>query len=76
MRLGKHVHSKQRKTLPHNFCTFTSSLCEYPASSALIECIFSTYILVWYNIRNSLVAEKTGKFVKIHRFYKVEDDIQ
>jgi len=46
------------------------------ASSASIECIFSTYGLVWSNIRNSFDAEKAEKLVKISRFYRSEDDNQ
>jgi len=32
--------------------------------------------LVWSNIRNSLDAEKAEKLIKIHRFYRAEEDNQ
>jgi len=53
--------ANREKPLPHKLCSFTSSLCTCPASSASIECIFSTYRLVWSNIRKSLNAEKATK---------------
>ena len=68
--------AKREKSLPHKFCSFTSSLCAGPASSASIECIFSTYGLVWSNIRNSFDAEKAEKLIKIYRFYRAEEDNQ
>jgi len=61
------MHTANReKLLPHNLCTIMSSLCACPASSAAIECIFSTYDSVWSNIRKSLDAEKADKLVKIY----------
>jgi len=41
-----------------------------------LECIFSTYDLVWSNIRNSLDAEKAETFVKIFWFCRAEEDCQ
>jgi len=68
--------AEREKPLPHNHCSFTSSLCACPASSASIECIFLTYGLVWSNIRNSLCAEQAEKLIKIYRFYRAEEDNQ
>jgi len=34
VRLSKNAHSKQKKPIPHKLCSFTSSLCTCPASSA------------------------------------------
>jgi len=44
VRLGKHAHSKQRKTLPHKLCSYTSSLCRCPGSSASIVYFFN----IWF----------------------------
>jgi len=74
VRLGKHVHSKQKKTLPHKLCSFMSSLCACPASSASIECVFSTYDLVWSKIRKSLDTDKAEKVVKIYRLCRADED--
>jgi len=49
--LGKHVHSKQRKPLLHNFCSFVWSLCTCPASSPSTEHSFQ-HCLAWSNISN------------------------
>jgi len=69
------MHTANReKPLPHKLCCFTSSLCACPASSASIECIFSTYDLIWYKIRKSLDAEKAEKLVKIYQFCRAEED--
>ena len=35
---------------------------------------FSTYGLVWSNIRNRLDVEKTEKLIKTYRFYRAEED--
>ena len=74
VRFGKHAHSKQRKATPTQtlqfHVKFTQPTC--PASSASIQCIFSTYGLVWSNIRNSLDAEKAEKLVKIYRFTELK----
>jgi len=43
-RLGKHAHSKQKNTLPHNLCSFTSSLYACPTSSASIVYFFN----IWF----------------------------
>jgi len=64
VRFGK--LADREKPLPHKLCRFTSSLC--PARSASIWRIFSTYGLVWSNIRNSSDSEKAEKLVKIYRF--------
>jgi len=64
--------ANREKPLPHKLCSFTSSLCTYPASSASVWCIFSIYGLVWSSIGNSLNAEKTEKLIEIHRFYRAE----
>jgi len=32
--------ANKKKPIPHKLCSFTSSLCTCPASSASIECIF------------------------------------
>jgi len=72
-RLGKHAYSKLRKATLHNLCSFTSSLCACPASSASIACIFSTYGLICSNIRKCLDAKKAEKLVKIYRFYRAEE---
>jgi len=61
MRLGKHVHSSQRKATPTQLNSFMSSLCACVASSASIQCIFSTYGLVRSNIRNRMGEEKAVK---------------
>jgi len=53
------------KPLPHNLCSFISSLYVCPASSASTECIFSIYDLVSSKIRKSLDAEKAENLVKI-----------
>ena len=68
--------ANRKKPLPHNLCSFTSSLCTCPAISASIQCIFSIYGLVCSNIRISLDAEKAEKSVKICRFYRAEEDNQ
>ena len=44
VRIGKHTHSQQKKSLAHKLCSFTSSLCACAASSASIECIFQRMI--------------------------------
>jgi len=54
------------KPFPHKLCSFMSSLCACPASSPSLECIFSTYDLVWSKIRRSLDAEKAEKSVKLY----------
>jgi len=54
------------KNHSHTNCSFISSLWACPASSASIECIFSTYALVWSKIRKILNAEKAEKWVKIY----------
>jgi len=41
-----------------------------------MKCIFSTYGLVWFNIRSSLDAEKAEKLIKMYRFYRAEEDNQ
>jgi len=70
-----HTHTQQTELpLPHNICGFTSNLCACPSSSASIECTFSTYGLLWSDIRNSLGAEKAEKLVKIYRHYRAEKD--
>jgi len=63
----------EKPPLPRNLRSFTSSLCACPASSEYTECIFSTYGLVWYNIRNSLDAEKAKELVKIYGFHRAEE---
>jgi len=70
VRLG----NKQKKTLPHKLCSFTSSLRACPASSASIECIFSIYDLVCSKIRKSLDVEKAEKLVKIYQLCRAEED--
>jgi len=70
VRLSKHAHSKQRKATPTQSLQFHVKLCACPANSASIECIFSTYGLVWSNIRNSLDPEKAEKLVKINRIFQ------
>jgi len=45
-----------------------------PASSASIECIFSTYGFLCSNIRNSLDADNAEKLVKTYCFYRAEED--
>ena len=67
------MHTADReKPLPHNVCSFTSSLCACPAISASIECIFSTYGLIWSNIRNSLDAEKAENWLKYTDFTELK----
>ena len=66
--------TNRNNPLPHNLCSFTSSLCACLASSVSIECIFSTYRLVWSNISNSLDADKPEKLIKIYQFYRAEED--
>jgi len=58
--------TKREKTLPHNLCSFTSSSCACPASSASVECISSTYDSVWFSKRKSLGVEKADRLVKIY----------
>jgi len=65
--------TNREKPLTHKLCGFTSSLSTCPVSSASIQCIFSTFGLVWSNIRKSLDAEKAEKFIKIYPFYRVEE---
>ena len=64
VKLGNHAHSKKRRTIPHKLCSFTSSLCACPASSASIECIFSIYYLVWSKIRKFICREGRKKWLK------------
>jgi len=66
------MHTTNRENLlSHNFCSFMSSLCACPASTASIERIFQCG-LVWSNIRNRLSAETAEKLVKIYWFYRAE----
>ena len=60
---GKTSMRRANREKPHTqeLCSFMSSLCACPASSALIEGIFSTYGLVWCKIRKSLDAEMKQK---------------
>jgi len=53
--------------VPNDFCKFLISLHSCPVSSASIERIFSTYGLVWSDLRNRLGAEKAQKLVKVYR---------
>ena len=50
--------------------------CEPVECHHCIKCIFSTYGLVWFNIRNSLDVVKAEKLIKIYRFYRAEEDNQ
>ena len=61
--------ANEEKPLPQKLCSFTSSSCTCPASLAFIDCIFSTYGLLCFNIRNTLGADKAEKLIKIYRFY-------
>ena len=45
VRFGKHAHHRE-KPLPHKLCSFTSSLCACPASSASIMYIFN----IWFGM--------------------------
>jgi len=64
------MHTANReKPLPSNFM---SSLCACPASTSSMQCIFSTYGLVYSNIRNSLDAEKAEKLVKRYQFTELK----
>jgi len=76
LRLGKNAHNKQRKATPTQTLQFHVNFMYMPASSSSIWCIFSIYVLVWSNIRNSLDAEKAKKLVKIYRFYRAAEDNQ
>jgi len=61
VKLGKHAHSKQRKTASTQIlraCPATSSACS--------ECIFPMYDLACSEIRKSLDVEKAEKLVKIY----------
>jgi len=72
VRLGKHVHSKQKS---HSY-TNSSVLGQAYVHALLVqhlECIFSIYDLVWSKIR-SLDAEKAEKLVKIYRLCRAEED--
>jgi len=51
----------------NDVCKFLISLHSCPASSASIERIFSTYGLVWSDLRNRLGAEKAQKLVNVYR---------
>ena len=51
-----------------------SYLFACPTSAASIECIFSTYDLVWSKIRKSLDAEKAEKLVEIYQLCRAEED--
>ncbi|CAI6376424.1 unnamed protein product [Macrosiphum euphorbiae] len=55
------------ENVPNDFCKFLISLHSCPASSASIERIFSTYGLVWSDLRNRLGSEKAQKLVKVYR---------
>jgi len=66
--------ANREKPLPHNLCSFTSSISACPASSESVEFVFPTYGLVCSNIRKSLDAEKAEKLIKIYRFYRAEKD--
>jgi len=66
--------ANREKPFSHKLCSFMSSLCTCPASSASIECIFSIYDLVCSKIRKSLDAEKAEKLVKIYRLCRAEED--
>jgi len=50
--------------------------CEPVQSHHYVKCIFSTYSLVWFNIRNSLDAEKAEKLIKKCQFHRAEEDNQ
>lgn len=54
--------------IPDDFINYTINLLNCPASSASIERIFSTYGLVWTDLRNRLGVEKAQKLVQINRF--------
>jgi len=62
------------KIFPHKLCSFTSSLCACPASSAPIERIFLICDLVWSKMRKSSDVERAEKLVKIHRLCRAEED--
>jgi len=66
--------ANREKPLPHKLCSFTSSLCACPASSASMECIFSIYDVVCSKIRKSLDVEKAEQLVKIYRMCRAEED--
>ena len=68
--------ANREKPFAHKIWSFPSSLCTCPAGSASIERIFWAYYLVWFNIRNSLYAERAQKLIKMYRFPRAEEDNQ
>ena len=60
------IRTKKRNNLPSDFCKFNSNLLSCPASSAVIEQIFSTFGMVWSKLRNCLGPDKAVKLVKIY----------
>ena len=52
---------------------YTSS--NVPCSSASIERVFSTFGMVWSQVRNRLGTEKAEKLVKAYRFLRVERNV-
>jgi len=69
------MQQKERKkmNLPEGFCEFMVNLHSCPASSGSIERIFSTFGLVWNNVRNRLGVEKAKKLVKVYRHLRKSD---
>jgi len=53
--------ANREKPFSHKLCSFVSSSCACPTSSASIEYIFSTNDLVWSKFRKSLDTEKAEK---------------
>jgi len=76
VRLGKNAHRKQRKATPTQPLQFHVKIVYMPSLFSIYIVYFSTYGLVWYNIRNSLDVDKEEKLIKIYRFYRAEEDNQ
>lgn len=69
------LKKKNAKTnrIPDEFLDFVINLLVCPASTASLERIFSTYGLIWTDLRNRLGPEKAEKLVKVNRFLNDKD---
>jgi len=72
VRLGKHAHSKQGKTIPTQNLQFHVKFMYMPYSFTIYRVNFSTYNLVWSKIRNSLDAEKAENWLKYTNFTELK----
>ena len=63
--LGK-KQSKSKEMATPEYCNFMTKISSLPASSASVECLFSTFGLVHTQLRNRSGNEKTEKPVMCH----------